>query len=202
MKTTFRVSALAAALAAFLQIGPAHAVDPYKDLKVEQRAVVDRIPSTPTTASAPAGAPKMSTKLNRADGNYRPGESVTLTVETDRDSYIWVFDTGTSGRVHQLFPNRYAKDNFVRAGKPMILPAADAKYQFVASEPVGPELLTVIASPNKASLTDDLIDRKTGAGAFLALQGTGASLSKDIGITLKRDHPKAVVQHQVLRIVK
>ena len=202
MKTALRGSALAAALAAIAFVGPAHTADPYKDLSIQQRAIVDHVPATPANTAPSASSLTMTTKLDRADGNYRPGESVVLTVETNQDTYIWVFDTGTSGRMHQIYPNKYAKDNFVRAGKPITLPGAGAKYQLVASEPTGVELLTVIASPNNKPLTDDLIDRETRAGPFLALQGTAASLSKDLNIAIKRDHPKSVTHHQVFRIVK
>ena len=202
MKTALRVSALAAGLAAVALAGSVQAADPYKDLSIQQRAMVEQVPAMSPTAAPSAGSLKMSTKLDRANGNYKPGESVALTVETNQDSYIWVFDTGTSGRVHQLFPNKYSKDNFIRAGKPVTLPAAGAKYQFVASAPAGVELLTVIASPNNKALTRDLIDRKTGAGTFMALQGTAVSLSKDLKIAMKRDHPKSVAHHQVFRIIK
>ena len=202
MKTALRVSALAATLAAVAFVGPAQAADPYKDLSIQQRAMVEHVPAVSATAASSGSSLNMTTKLNRADGNYRPGESVALTVETNQDTYIWVFDTGTSGRVHQLFPNKYAKDHFVRAGQPITLPAAGAKYQFVASEPTGVELLTVIASRDNRPLTGDLVDRETRAGPFLALQGTAVSLSKDLSIAMKRDHPKSVAHHQVFRIVR
>ena len=203
MKTMFRVSALAAALAAATVLGPANAADPYKDLSIEQRAMVEQVAPTPASTTTSSGnALRLTTLLDRAEGTYRPGENVALTVETTEDAYIWVFDTGTSGRVHQLFPNEYAADNFVRAGQSLTLPDAEDDYQFLVSEPAGVELLTVIASRNNKPLTRDLIDRETSAGPFLALQGTAASLSKDLSITIKRDHPSAVAQHQVFHIVE
>ena len=202
MKTSFRVAALAGALAAISLVGPMHAADPYKDLSIQQRAMVEHVTPAPAAAATTGSSLNLTTKLNQANGKYRPGESVALTVETNQDSYIWVFDTGTSGRVHQVFPNKFAKDNFVRGGQPITLPAADAKYRFVASEPTGVELLTVIASRDNKPLTRDLVDRETGAGPFLALQGTAASLSKDLKVTMKRNHPKSVAHHQVFRIVK
>ena len=41
MKTTLCVSALAAALTAVVLARSAHAADPYKDLSIQQRAMVD-----------------------------------------------------------------------------------------------------------------------------------------------------------------
>ena len=202
MKTSLRVAVLAGALAAISLAGPMHAADPYKDLSIQQRAMVEHVTPAPTAAATTGKSLNLTTKLNQANGMYRPGESVALTVETNQDSYIWVFDTGTSGRVHQIFPNKFAKDNFVRGGQPVTLPAAGAKYRFVAAEPTGVELLTVIASRDNKPLTQDLVDRETGAGPFLALQGSAASLSKDLQIAMKRNHPKSVAHHQVFRIVK
>ena len=202
MKTMFRVSALAAALAAATVLGPANAADPYKDLSIEQRAMVEQVVPEPAATTSSGSALSLTTLLDRAEGTYRPGETVALTVKSTEDAYIWVFDTGTSGRVHQLFPNEYAADNFVRAGQSLTLPDAEDDYQFLVSEPAGVELLTVIASRNNKPLTRDLIDRETSAGPFLALQGTAASLSKDLSITIKRDHPSAVAQHQVFHIVE
>lgn len=209
MNTALRISTLAATLAVLALVGSAHAVDPYKDLNikrqlsVEQRAIVDiASPQRVTPASTSERAVGLTTTLDRPDGTYKPGETVALTVKSEEDAYIWVFDTGTSGRVHQLFPNKYAKDNFVRANRPLTLPGAGAKYRFVVSQPEGVELLTVIASRDNKPLTRDLIDRKTGAGPFLALQGTAVSVSKDLMITIDRDHPKSAVSHQAFRIVK
>ena len=206
MKISIRNTALAAVLSAVaLAGGPAGAADPYKDLSIEQRRMVEAMPPAPRPAPATAarsgGAIGLTTTLDRADARYRPGESVALTVETSEDAYVWVFDTGTSGRVHQIFPNEHATDNFMRAGQPVTLPGEDAKYQFVAAEPAGVELITVIASRDNNPLTDGLIDRTTGAGPFLALQGTAASVSKDLKITIDKQHPKSAVSHSVFRIV-
>ena len=205
MKISIRNAALAAVLVA-LAGSPAGAADPYKDLSIEQRTMVEAMPpassAAPATAAGSGGALALTTTLDRADGKYRPGESVALTVETSEDAYVWVFDTGTSGRVHQIFPNEHATDNFMRAGQAVTLPGEDAKYQFVAAEPAGVELLTVIASREDTPLTDGLVDRQTGAGPFLALQGTAASVSKDLKITIDKEHPKSAVSHRVFRIVE
>lgn len=195
-------SALAAAMVAVLAGGTASAADPFKDLSIEQRAMVEQVAPRPAGAAASGNDLRLATMLDRAEGTYRPGESVVLTVKTTQDAYIWVFDTGTSGRVHQLFPNEYAADNFVRAGNSLTLPGAQDDYQFVVSQPAGVELITVIASPDNKPLTQDLIDRETSAGPFLALLGTAASLSKDLHVAMKQEHPGAVAHHQVFRIVE
>ena len=98
MRVVIRNTALATGLAAFaLTSGPVGAADPYKDLSIEQRTMVEAMPPAPTPAPATSagGALALTTTLDRADGRYRPGESVALTVETSADAYVWVFDTGT-----------------------------------------------------------------------------------------------------------
>lgn len=202
MKTILRISALAAVLAAVALAGPALAADPFKDLSIEQRAMVEQVAPAPAATTSSENSLSLTTLLDRAEGTYRPGDTVALTVKSTEDAYIWVFDTGTSGRVHQLFPNEYAGDNFVRAGQSLTLPSAKDDYQFVVSQPAGVELLTVIASPNNKPLTQDFIDRETNAGPFLALLGTATSFSKDLQITIQQDHPGAVAHHQVFRIVE
>ena len=208
MKTRHCISASAAILAMVAMAGPVQAVDPYKDLIIEKLSVEQKewldiltpssLPQTPSSSS-----PVMLTAaLDRADGTYRPGEEVALTIETTKDAYVWVFDTGTSGNVHQLFPNEYATDNFIRAGRSVTLPDADAKYQFVVSPPAGFEMLTVFASTDDKPLTQDLIDRETGAGPFLALAGTAASVAKDLQIVIADGHPNSVTHHEVFRIVE
>ena len=164
--------------------------------------MVEHVVPASAGAASSGNSLRLTTMLDQAEGIYRPGENVALTVKTTNDAYIWVFDTGTSGRVHQLFPNEYAADNFVRAGQSLTLPGAQDDYRFVVSQPAGVELLTVIASPDNKPLTRDLIDRETSAGPFLALLGTAASLSKDLHVAMKQEHPGAVAHHQVFRIVE
>ena len=140
------------------------------------------------------------TAVDRPDGRYRHGESLTLTVDVTEDAYVWVFDTGTSGKVHQIFPNRFESDNYVRAGKPVAIPHEGADYQLLVSRPRGAELLTVIASKDSTPLTRDLVDETTRAGPFLTLRGDAGSVAKDLSIALKEEHPSWVSHHRVVHI--
>ena len=197
----------AAALLALSQLAipSASAAEPafLKDLNIRQRAMVDvappSLPSAGTSTAAGAGI-VVNTAVDRSDARYRHGDSLTLSVDVNEDVYVWVFDTGTSGKVHQIFPNRHDADNFVRAGKPIAIPRKGAEYQLLVSHPKGAELLTVIASKDSNPLTRDLIDNETQAGPFLALRGDSISVAKDLGISLKKSHPKWVGHHQVIHI--
>ena len=214
MKTKLRFPAVNAAFVAAAVVGLCQVAAPLavsasdqvvqpsflKDLHIKQQPMVVDIParSEPTGSTSDEGL-RVSTALDRADAKYRHGESLSLTVETSEDAYVWVFDTGTSGGVHQIFPNQHEKNNFLKAGVPVAVPHPDASYQFVVSHPTGTELLTVIASKDNAPLTQDLIDSEADAGPFLALRGTAVSVVKDLAVSLKK-HPRWVKEQRVFHV--
>ena len=169
-----------------------------KDLDIRQKPMTE---ITPVAAGATVSEKlAVSATVDRSDRTYRHGDNLVLRVETTEDAYVWVLDTGTSGKVHQIFPNRHQRDNLVRAGTPVEIPGADAKYQFAVSHPKGMELITVIASRNDTPLTQDLVDNAVAAGPFLALRGNAASVAKDISVALREKHPVWTRDQQVIRV--
>ena len=149
---------------------------------------------------AAGAALAVKTTVDRPDARYTHGDNLELSVEVTEDAYVWVFDTGTSGKVHQIFPNRHETDNFVSANAPIAIPGEGADYQLLVSHPQGAELITVIASKDSTTLTQDLIDRETQAGPFLALRGDAASVAKDLSISLKKSKSNWVGHHRVIHI--
>ena len=209
----FSVWCLALAAATFIALGqfavPVASADEaqtsaepayLKDLDIRQAPIVQDLPTSSGASAASASGLAVMSAVDRADARYTHGETLVLTVEVTEDAYVWVLDTGTSGKVHQIFPNRYQSNNFLRAGAPIAIPPAGADYQFLVSHPRGAELLTVIASKDSAPLTAELIDEQTDAGAFLALRGSAASVAKDLSITLKKKESDWVTHHQVVYV--
>ena len=190
------VSQLAAPLASADTGQPAY----LKDLDVRQVPMAKLEPTPASAASSASTGLSVMTTVDRPDARYRHGDSLELTVDVTEDAYVWVFDTGTSGKVHQIFPNRHETDNFVRAGKPVAIPRDGAAYQLLVSHPQGAELLTVIASKDSTPLAQDLIDKETKTGPFLALRGDAVSVAKDLSISLKKAHPSWVGHHKVIHI--
>ena len=173
----------------------------FKDLHIRQMDMVTEItPPTPSTGSPEASGLAVNARVDRTDRSYRHGENLVLTVETTEDAYIWVFDTGTSGKVHQIFPNQYETSNYLAANAPLEIPRADSKYQLAVSHPKGAELITVIASKDNTPLADNLID-ESGGGTFLALRGTAPSVAKDLSITLRENH-STWVKDEVVVLIK
>ena len=208
MRTSSRLPVAGAALAAAAFVGLSQLAAPLaraaevmylKDLDIRQQPMVSVVTPAPAN-TAGGGGLAVRSAVDRPDARYSHGERLTLTIDVTEDAYVWVFDTGTSGKVHQIFPNRFASDNFVRAGNPIAIPGDGADYQLVVSRPKGAELLTVIASKDSTPLARNLIDEQTRAGAFLALRGDAGSVAKDLSITLKKEHPSWVGHHQVVLI--
>ena len=182
----FSLTAAAAVFAAAcVGSGAAFAADTVvKDLDIRQRPMAE-LPPAPAPA-ANAGLAVNAT-LDRSAGVYRKGDAVVLKVGTTKDAYVWVFDTGTSGKVHQIFPNRYEKNNLVKGGKPVTIPGDSAKYKLLVDHPRGTELLTVVASSEKMPLTQALVEDAVSPGPFQALRGNAASVAKDLSVTLKKE---------------
>ena len=171
-----------------------------KDLHIRQMPMATELtPPASSPASAATGL-TVSASVDRPDRSYQHGENLVLTVETTEDAYVWVFDTGTSGKVHQVFPNEYETTNFLAANVPLEIPRADSRYQLAVSHPAGAELITVVASKDKTPLTPELIDT-SGGGPFLALRGDAASVAKDLSITLREQH-STWVKDEVVVLIK
>ncbi len=180
-------------------LGYASAESYMKDLDIRQMPMAKIQPAKPSGTSAASGL-SVNASVDRANRKYKHGDNVVLTVKPSEDAYIWVFDTGTSGKVHQIFPNRYAKKNFVKANAALRIPGKGSKYMLTASRPKGAELLTVIASKTNAPLTPAMVNKKNSAGPFLALNGSAQSVAKDLSITLRKKHRVWARAQQVILI--
>ena len=185
MNNLLRTAVLCGAVIAISSTAVANEADEsyLKDLDIRQTPMHDVL-VPPAPASAGNGL-AVDAEVDRSSRVYTHGDHVVLSVTTTEDSYIWVFDTGTSGKVHQLFPNRYDQDNFLNAGSTLSIPPADAEYVLSASHPQGAELITVVATKENTPLTPDLVDWDSDIGPFLALRGTADSVAKDLAITLR-----------------
>lgn len=97
--------------------------------------------SPPTTVHPPWCRPiQVRIEANRL--YYQVGDPVSLSVRASEDAYIFVYSDDGSGRTHQLFPNYYDQDNFVRAGRTLRLPTS--RFRLAASGE-GWDTITAIA---------------------------------------------------------
>ncbi|ADY25809.1 PEGA domain protein [Deinococcus proteolyticus MRP] len=86
---------------------------------------------------------------------YRVGEGIRLSVKTNRDAYVYLFNVDAAGKVSQILPNRLDQgDSFVRANTVKTFPPANAAYTFDVEGPAGLNKVLALASLNELSLND------------------------------------------------
>ena len=91
---------------------------------------------------------KVSFKTDKE--RYRLKELMSITVRPESDCYLTLLDWDASGNFVQLFPNKFDKNNRLRADEPYTIPPRDADYEFFMSGPKGIERLKIIAVTNRS----------------------------------------------------
>ncbi|MEW6600817.1 MAG: caspase family protein [Nitrospirota bacterium] len=102
----------------------------------------------------PAFRVDISTEDERRD--FRVGENVTFTVSCETDCYLLVLNLDSEGNVYVIFPNKYYRNNFIRAGSIQIPDESMRRnnFNFIFGEPVGEETVKIIATLTPISLED------------------------------------------------
>lgn len=84
---------------------------------------------------------------------YHVGDKLNVTFGVNRDAYVFIFDTDSHGITHQIFPNYYDEQNFLRAGKTYFIP--DRTYDLEVAPPSGNDTLTIVAVQNDYPFMDE-----------------------------------------------
>jgi len=74
---------------------------------------------------------------------YSPGEAIAITIETDREGFLYLYEINPEGTVTLLFPNRFQPDPLVPGG---ILHLPGEGYRFIIGLPEGVSTLVAIFS--------------------------------------------------------
>jgi hypothetical protein len=85
------------------------------------------------------------------DRVFNSGECVAFQFEPNRSGYLYVFEQGSSGQWHPLFPSTLLADesNIIRSRTPIRVPAKDC---FELNGPAGQERVFVVLSRNPEDL--------------------------------------------------
>lgn len=107
------------------------------------------------------------------------GARVTIRVATKKPGYLILVDVDATGKITQIFPNRFAVMklasqetlNLIKPGRPMMIPDsknAISGFEFVASPPAGVAMLVAILSDRPVQMIDlpDLPPPMEGQAAF------------------------------------
>ena len=111
------------------------------------------------------------TPIKGQGANYYDGESIRFRVEASRNCYIKVIYLSSIGdnavgekRMNTLlFPNVHDRDNYIRAGEPMII---GKKGELVAQTPYGKDIVTVVASLTQFTDIDESLRRAAASGRY------------------------------------
>lgn len=84
--------------------------------------------------------------VDQADRLYHGGETIQVSVRSERQGYLYLFYCDASGQTTCLFPNQIQADNSIPAGDTVIVPAAQAPFQLRVGPPYGTEVLKAIVT--------------------------------------------------------
>jgi Domain of unknown function (DUF4384) len=89
---------------------------------------------------------RVTASVDRSDMTYAKGEAVKLRVKVNEDAYVVIYNVGPTGKITQLFPNKFQKDGLIKAGHSSEIPPADSKTEIKVTGDTGAELIKFFAS--------------------------------------------------------
>lgn len=113
---------------------------------------------------------------------YNIGESITISVRANQDSYVYLFNVRSDGTVDQILPNRFdasGEDNFILANTVKTFPPPGANYRFDIDGPSGLDKVIAVASKTELDVTE-LASFQSGenfASSSIGEQGFAKTLS-------------------------
>lgn len=133
------------------------------------------------TLQAPVSDLKVDVWSNRADGQFVVGETMQLFIRTNQDANIVLLNVDAAGQTTQLFPNQVSANNRLQGNVVYAIPGPGLGYQFRVYGPLGPNLLTVVATAgNQPIISDTWLNRSSSP--FPAVNGTPDALARHIQV--------------------
>ena len=83
---------------------------------------------------------------------YEINEKIVFYVKSEKNGYLTMLDVGPNGNITVIFPNKFHRDNFVRAGVTYQVPSPNYGFEFDVQGPAGLERIKAIVTLNKVSL--------------------------------------------------
>lgn len=84
--------------------------------------------------------------VNRPDRIYHSGDTIQVSVRSQRDGYLYLFYCDASQNVSCLFPNQIQSSNRITAGQTLLIPQQSSRFQLRVGAPYGPEVLKAIVT--------------------------------------------------------
>ena len=105
------------------------------------------------------------------------GEKLELTFKAEKDCYLTILDFTPSGNIMVLFPNKWMKDSFVKAGQEILIPAKGESFALKLGGPAGTDVVKAIATNQDTQILDP--DNQKLMGPFSILEDPKAA-TRDI----------------------
>jgi hypothetical protein len=141
-----------------------------------------------------AGTPKQSdlridASVDRPDRTYARGEVLKLSIKTNQDAFVTIFNVGPTGKVTQLFPNKFQKDSLIKADVDTQVPSEESTAQIRIAGNLGAELIKVVATNKPTDLGVKVV--ASSDQTFSALNGGVQELVRDLEVTTNPAAPAA-----------
>jgi hypothetical protein len=115
---------------------------------------------------------------------YNVGEPITFYFYAERDGYLNLVDFGTRDNAQVIFPNRFQKDNFVKAGQVVAIPAAkEDDFRLKVKGPDGTETVLAVFTTQKLQVYRGSYN--FDEHAYQPWEGKGDAIEKDIEVQLQ-----------------
>lgn len=152
MFKTFKLTAAAALMAtASIAFADSANLDNFRAL-----SAVEVAPANMTAVMKPV---EVADEASAMKGVLRPGDRIAFELGGVEGSKIYILNMDSEGTVQMIYPNKFAPGGEAQAEDTMMVPAADANYQFEVSGEGGTEVVKVIAIDGESSAFDTLIEQ-------------------------------------------
>ena len=128
------------------------------------------------------GDPRITLWTERT--RYRIGDTVTFYFQTNRDGYVMLVNTGTSGAVTQLYPNRYSQGHAVKGRLRYSIPRQEDTYTMNVSGPPGIDLVYALFTLQPITFAETDFSRTRSI--FLSMNDRTGPLTRDINLAVKQ----------------
>ena len=96
--------------------------------------------------------PSFDVKVWTDQREYEIKEKIVFYVKSEKNGYLTLLDVSPNGDITVIFPNKFHRDNFIRAGVTYQVPSPDYGFEFNLQGPSGLERIKSIVTLNKVSL--------------------------------------------------
>ena len=139
------------AMGVFLLCGPRAAADVIEALPGKS------LPAAAATKSArgieveekvrnDASAFMVRVDVDRPDRTYEEGDLMQVSVESEKDGYLYLLYKQADGTEKCLFPNKYDRNNRIFSGRKITIPTTTSRFNLRITPPLGDELLIALVT--------------------------------------------------------